>query len=371
MTNPEALSIEQAQQEIRSAIERATDRYVMALCGTKDPIRFADLASQSAPAMVHRILRSVEQSFWKRELDRRAKDTRFQYSDEDVVKASGSWNTALRAAMVLSKKEIRQLVNRALTLQIDAIVSPIDCMNTNLFAKKESVPSANAVVIANHLGIEERFVRALTHLAQDRGEKPIALGDFRRVVRDVDAKEFHSSRDLVALSNLTSALDVLGIHPADDETIEAPVPLARSFVALCGTPEGLEKVLAATEKKSRIAVLELQDLFISREEMAAEQPAERSEEVTRFLADLGVDDEIVAVEEGEAESGGVRFILTDEEKLAYVSRAVGRRTHLIEPIMKKIEGVLTWEEVDRAINEMVPDEDRESDLQAGRFRSRL
>ena len=371
MTNPDPVSVEQAQADIRSAIERATDRYVQNLCGTQDPVRFADLAAKPAPAMVHRIVRSVEQSFWKREIERRAKDTRFQHADPNVVKASEAWNAALRSAMVLSKKELRQLINRALTLQIDAIISPIDCMNANVFSKKESVPGANAVVIATHLGIEERFVRALTHLVQDRGDKPITIADFRRVARDVDAKEFHGSRDLIALANLTSTLEVLGISSPDDEAVETPVPLARSFAVLCGTPEGTEKVIAATEKKSRIGVLELQDLFISREEMTTEQPPAPNEEVSRFLADLGVDDEIVMVDEGEAATGGVRFILTDEEKLAYVSRAIGRRTDLIEPIMKSIEGVLTWEEVDRVIDELVPDDDRQSDLQAGSFRSRI
>lgn len=371
MTNPDMTSAQQAHEEIQSAIERATDRYVLALCGGNDPVRFRDLVQHDIPSMVSRILRSVEQTFWKRELARRVKDTRFQFDAPEIMQIIETWDAALRATMVLTKKELRQLVNRALILQIDAIIAPIECMNTNLFDKKVAVPGAQAVIIANHLGVDERFVRALTHLAQDRGDKPITADDFRRVARDVDAKEFHGSKDLIALANLSRILDVLGITAADGEALEAPVNLARAIITLCGSPEGVDKVYEATEKKSRVDVLELQDLFISRDEMVAEHSVESREEVTRFLADLGVDDEIIAVEDSEDDTGDVRFILTDEEKLTYVTRAVGRRAHLIEPIMKAIEGVLTWEEVDRAINEVVPDEAREGDLQAGRFRSRL
>ncbi len=54
-----------------------------------------------------------------------------------------------------------------------------------------------------------------------------------------------------------------------------------------------------------------------------------------------------------------------------MARAVGRNVHLVEPIMKAIEGALTWEEVDRAITEMTPDQVRDEDSSARSFRSRI
>lgn len=360
---------EQAHEAVGNAVARATERYVQALKGDTDPIRFSSILGKPVPPMVDRVLRSVEESFWRREAERRQRDPRFQYNDPALREVQDPWDAQLRKAMVLTVKELRQLIGRALTLQMEAILSPVECLKANYFSREEKITARNAVIIASHLGLEERYVRALTLMAQDSESRDLAVEDLRRIIRDVDAKEHGGSEDRAALSSLRQALLVLGLRK-EDEFGEAPVDLALGFLLLRGTSEGLEKVRETCKEQTRVDMLDLDGLFVSGQP-SAEGPARSTEEVQRFLEEIGVDEEIVSAQGAPGGAGGVRFMLTDEEKQAYVARAVGRNVHLIDPIMKAIEGALTWEEVDRVINDMIPDDLREADLTPRGFRSRI
>jgi len=362
------MSSEESREALVNAVNRATERSLSALSKGADPIRFVHILAQPLPAMVARVLRSVEESFWRRELSRRQRDARFLYDDPAVQEAAEEWNTHLRNAMVLTGKELRQLLGRALKLQMDAIISPTECVRANYFAREETITTRNAVIVATHLGLEERYIRALTVMAQDDENHSLDAEGFRRVVRDVDAKEHGGSEDLAALNSLSYVMLILGLRK-EDEPGEVPCELAQAFMVLRGTEAGAEKVTRACQGKARIDVLELQELFVSDKPTAA--PGRSTEEVQRFLKELGADGEFTPADEAAGAKGGVRFVLTDEEKQVYVARAVGRQAHLIEPIMKSIEGALTWEEVDRAINDMVPDNVRDADLSARAYRSRI
>lgn len=363
------ITVEQARDATANAVTRAAERYVSALSKGADPVRFAHVLGQPLPPMVLRVLRSVEESFWRREVARRQRDPRFAYGDPAVREAAEEWDQRLRAAMVLTAKELRQLLGRALSLQMEAITSPVQCMNTSYFAREKSIAIKSAIIIANHLGFEERYMRALTFMAQDDESRALDADDFRRIVRDVDAKEHGGSQDLAAIGSLSHVMLILGLR-TDDELGEVPCELAQAFMVLRGTAAGAEKVSQACQGKARIDMAELQGLFAS-ERTADVEPAKSSEEVERFLDELGVDADIIPSGQVTGGKGGVRFVLTDEEKQAYVARAVGRQVHLIGPIMKVIEGALTWEEVDRAINDMLPDNVRDQDLSARSYRSRI
>lgn len=363
----EMTSPEQAREAISGAIARASERYVAQIAKEQDPIRFAAVAAENLPAMVSRVLRSVADTFWKKELDRRKNDPRFDFADPSVQEVAAKWDAVLRNSMVLSRKELHQLVTRALTLQMDSLISPIDSLKANFFARQEKVAAKSAVSIAGHLGLEERYVRALSFMAQDDEKRMLSADNVQRVFRDVDAKEFQGSKDRAAVSVLSNALLLLGIR-TEDEMGESPAEFALAMMYLRGTPEGMAKVAELCEGKSLVDMLDIDTLFMPEQAGATED--ESHEEAQAFLDDLGIDQD--AVESGDAalESGGVRFVLTEEEKKAYISRAVGRYAHLVEPIMKATEAALTWEEVDRVINDLMPDDDRGEDMSA-RFRERL
>ena len=231
------ITAEQAREVVTQAVGRATDRYLDSLSKGADPIRFSAILGQSLPPMVLRVLRSVEESFWRRELARRQRDVRFQYGDPAVQEAAQQWDKELRKAMVLTAKELRQLLGRAFSLQIDAIISPIKCMKANYFAREQTISIKNAIIVANHLGLEERYVRALTLMAQDDENQTLDAGDFRRIVRDVDAKEHGGSQDLAALGSLGYVMLVLGLRK-EDELGEVPTELAQAFMVVRGTPAG-------------------------------------------------------------------------------------------------------------------------------------
>ena len=360
-------SPEQAREAIKLAVGRATERYVAQIAPEGETIKFPDLLGKTLPTMALRVLRSVEDSFWRKELERRKNDQRFDYADPALQTAVATWDAALRKCMVLSRKELYQLINRALTLQMDSLVAPIDSLKANYFVRQEKVAAKSAVVLASHLGFEERYVRALSLMAQDDEKRLLSADTVQRVFRDVDAKEFQGSKDRAAVSVLSNALLVLGIR-AEDELGEAPVDLALAVMVLRGTPEGTAKVAELCEGRALVDMLDVDSLFMPEQTTVTED--ESHEEAQAFLDDLGIDQDAVEGGEAELETGGVRFVLTEEEKRAYISRAVGRHTHLIEPIMKATEAALTWEEVDRAINDLVPDDDRDEDLSA-RFRERL
>ena len=366
----EITTSEQAHEALNDAVARAIERHVTAVGGGQDPVRFADVLAHPLPTMVSRVLRSVEESFWRREADRRQRDPRFVYSDPLLREIQEKWDAALRATMVLTAKELRQLVGRALSLQMDAIVSPVETIKTNYFARQDKLSAKNSIIIANHLGLDERYVRALTFMAQDDDERMLTAEDFRRLLRDVDIKEFSGSKDLVALAALSQALAVLGLR-TEDELGAAPTDVAVAFMVLLGTPEGADSVRKAADGARSMELADLHDLFAPDQPAEELAPAQSSEEVKRFLADLGVDAEAADIESVTGAIGAVRFVLTDEEKQAYVARAVGRNVHLIEPIMKSIEGALTWDEVDRVVNEMIPDSIRDEDSSARSFRSRI
>lgn len=361
---------EDARTAIAQAIERSADRYVDRLMGGGETVRFADVLAQDIPSMVARVVRTVEASFWKRELIRRQRDNRYDYEDPSIRAPRQTWDATLRQTMRMSGKELKQLVIRALTLQMDSITSPEDAMAVHVFSKQEQVPSKRAVLIADHLGLEEGYVRALMLMAQDDESRPITANDFRRVVRDVNAKEHQNSRDVFAIKALNHALLVLGLR-SEEEFGSVPSPLARSFFLLHGTPEGFQKVANASEGSARIEMDEIEALFISEESEPIIFDEGRSEEVSRFLEDFGVDGEFGPAEDTAEETGAVRFILTEEEKQAYVARAVGHNVHLIEPIMRSIEGALTWDEVDRAIFEILPDDERDVPSRTWDFRNRI
>jgi len=359
---------EHAHEVIANAVKRATDRYVATLSRGRDPVRFSDLLEQPMPGMVGRILRSVEESFWRRETTRRQKDLRFRYGDAALGEVQPEWDRRLRRTMVLSAKELRQLVERALMLQMEAIIFPVECMKTNYFARQETVTARNSAIIANHIGLAERYLRALTFMAQDDPNQSLTPDDFRRVVRDVDAKEHGGSQDRTALSALSQALLALGLRTEDDFGT-TPSDLAEAFMLLRGTPDGLAAVRKATEGKAQIDVMELEGIFAVAGAEETARPERSTEEVQRFLEDLGLEADAATTEGEVTAPGGVRFMLTDEEKRQYVARSVGRHVHLIEPIMKAIEGALTWEEVDRVIYGIVPDAMREDVTKD--FRSRI
>ena len=366
----EIASAEQALEVIDAATDRGADRIVESLATGSESVPLWDVIEGDVQPMIARLLRSVEHNFWQRELDRRENDTRFDHSSPAVESVREAWDLAVRRSMIINRKELRQLVHRALTLQTQALLDPIECMNANLFARQESVPAKTMIVVATHLGIDERYVRALTLMAQGDEDSKFDTSGFRRIARDVDAKEFQGSKDIEALSALRGVLLVLGLRTEDDEG-EAPSELARAVMFQKASPEGIEKVNAATRDKVRVDMMELEDLFAAAETLREADGEESHEEVGRFLDDLGVDGDVIAAEEASGEAGGVQFILTEEEKRSYVSRAVGRNAHLVDSIMLAIQGALTWDEVDRAIVEHLPDELRDDDLSAGSFRSRI
>jgi hypothetical protein len=366
-----AMTPEQAHEEIEAVVDRACDRYVDKLIDADQTIPIHHILDQSLPDMISRVLRSVESNLWRRELKRRTTDSRFAYEDPSIEKATAIWNSALRSMLLVTRSELRELIRRALKVQMEAILTPIECMETNFFSRETSTTARNAIIVAMNLGIEERYVRALTLLAGDDVDRSISSKEFRAVARDVDAKEHKGSVDLTALNSLSYAALVLGLR-TEDEFGEVPSPLARAFMVLRGTPEGIQKVYDSTEEDARVDIMELEELFATREEILEDTGEETHEEVGRFLTDLGVDDDDMAIAgDSDGSSGGVQFILTEDEKKAYITRAVGRNTHLVEPILARVEGVLTWEEVDRMIDEMLPDDDRDEDLSASRFRSRI
>jgi len=193
--------------------------------------------------------------------------------------------------------------------------------------------------------------------------------DFRRLMRDVDAKEYDGSADQVAMAGLSQALLVLGLREEDDPGT-TPADLAVAFCVLLGSPAGVESVSQAIGDERSAPMMELSAIFAPDAPEADAAPHQSGEEARRFLEDIGVDPDAADVP-GVAGGGGVRFVLTEEEKQAYVARAVGRNVHLVEPIMKAVEGALTWDEVDRAITEMTPDHLRDEDNTARSYRSRI
>jgi hypothetical protein len=360
---------EQARTAIEEAVSRAIERLVSASTQGHDPVRFVDVLSKGLPDMVSRVLRSVEESFWRREIDRRQRDVRFDYGDAQLRELLERWDAQVRATMLLTAKELRQLVGRALTLQMDAIVSPVETIKTNYFARQDKLTVKNAIIIANHLGLEERYVRALAAMAADDDGRLLGVDDFQRLLRDVDAKEHYGSSDSVAMAALSQATEVLGLGD-EDESISAPAALIEAFAVLMGTPGGLATVRQIVGSERSVPVSDLVQAFAPDSGPAPAEPAHGGAEVARFLEDIGLDPDAAEVEVA-ASGGTIRFVLTEEEKQAYVARAVGRNVHLVEPIMKAIEGALTWDEVDRAITEMTPDSVRDEDSTAGSFRSRI
>jgi hypothetical protein len=354
---------------VRGAVVRAAERYGAALCGDESATRFDDILKQPMPPILLRVLRSVEETYWRREMKRRTDDQRFEYADSGVAGAAAAFDKNLRLAMVVTRREIVQLAERALGIQTEAIVSAVQCMDENFYSRDNDATVRTSIIVATRLGLPERFVRALKAMAEGAGEDyAMSLSTFARIVRDVEAKEFAGSGDLLALDVLQNLLLIYALRTEDDKGI-APVDLVLEITSKLGTESGAKVVAELSAGKTRVSMEEVEALFIS--EMPEDtEPAESTEEVSRFLDDIGVDADQMGAEGATGSgNGGVRFILTDEEKLAYVSKAVGHYPHLIDPIMKTVDGALTWEEVDRAIQEMVPDD--ATATKSREFRSRI
>ena len=64
-------SSEQAREAIKLAVGRATERYVAQIAPEGETIKFPELLGKALPTMALRVLRSVEDSFWRKELERR------------------------------------------------------------------------------------------------------------------------------------------------------------------------------------------------------------------------------------------------------------------------------------------------------------
>ena len=357
---------------VAAAVNRATERHVSQLMDGQETVRFSDLLNRPLLPVIKRVLKSVETTYWRHELNRREKDKRFDYSDPSFQTALSAWNEALRSHMLISISELNHFTQQALELQVEAILSPVRCIEHRFFSTEPESTLKSVLLVATRLGIDDRYLRALNLMAREDENRVTTIQSFQRILRDVDAKEFSGNRNQAALAALSHLLLVLGLR-TEDEPGMVPVDLACAVMDLCATPEATETVRTHGKGKKRLIMSALSELFQGEASSVPEsKPLQDSEEIERFLDDIGVDSSQVQVmENAGSTSGNVRFILTDEEKLAYVSRAVGRHGHLIEPIMKAIEGALTWEEVDHAIVELIPDYQADVNLKKRDFRSRI
>ena len=334
-----------------------------------------DILSRNPTAIVSRVLKSVEATYWQREIARREKDSRFDWADKRLAGKLPSFDKDLRGAMLISTGELSQIIERALDLQTEATLSPAKCMESNLYSRDEAPPITSVLSIATRLGIEERYLRALGAMAQGDRKGTLRQRAFESIIRDVDTKEYNGRKDLAALASLSSLLKLYGLRDEDEAGI-APVDLANAVMVLRGTSQGQEAVEKLTQGKARVSMEELESLFADEGESieGLAHGGHHAEEVGRFLEDLGIDAEhIDQATPGTARtsSATVRIALTDEEKLAYVTKAVGRHVHLVDQIMRDVEGALTWEEVDRAIKDKLPDQHDEMRDRRREFRSRI
>ncbi len=369
-----AMETESALQAVESAIGRATERFVNSLTDHAPSARIRGIVDRNPPAIVARVLKSVEANYWQRELERRQEDPRFDWTAPGVVRSLAAFDPELCNAMVLTSGELSQIIERALDIQTEAILSPVKCMESNLFSRAETPPIKTVITAATRLGIEDRYLRALGAMLQGDPGAVLRQRAFQSIVRDVDSKKFNGKPDLVALASLSALLLVFGLRK-EDEMGTAPTDLARAVMSLRGTPGGAEAVDTFAKGKARLPMEELEALFAEEGESIEGLTHEEhhDEEVGRFLEDLGIAADGAEQEMAGAgrSAGGVKIALTDEEKRAYVVKAVGRNSDLLEPIMRDIEGALTWEEVDRVIKERLPDQPDEMKDKRREFRSRI